>query len=503
MNIARVFRKAVQPSDPRLRRCRMSMAVTYITQHRNLQPSAYLLVVTAGVAIAGGVLMRASAGGGLEAVAQQTPATPKPQQPTDVELVISGDGGSQPRYAVPEFVAASPDVAEVAKVIGPVLWDDLQFERDVALIPRDAAATVPAARTAEQIPFAGWREIGAEAVVFGSVQRVGANVSVQVRLFNVRTRQQVFAQEYSGPATNPRQFAHSISDDIHKQQRQLRGVARSKLAFVSDRTRERVAGTVQNRDAKEIWISDYDGANQRRVTITRDANGFPAWSPDARAIAYTSWRRIATGGQPDILVSHIYQGLLETPTKGIGSNYLPSYSPDGTRIAFISNRDGNMEVYTVNRDGSGVRRLTNHPAAEASPTWSPSGAQIAFVSDRTGQPQIYVMNADGSGVQRLPLPDSYADKPTWSPAPYNEIAYSAQVAGGFDIHIYTFATGATRSITSGEGTNESPSYSANGKHIAFSSSRAGRYQIFTIGRDGNGIKQITRDGTNTTPSWSN
>ena len=460
-------------------------------------PSGYLVAFA----------MLAAAGGGLHtqlAGAQQTPPQPAaPQQPTDVELVISGDGGRPPRYAVPAFVAAAPDVAAVAKVIGPVLWDDLQFERDVALIPHDVAATVAPARTAEQLAFDNWREIGADAVVHGSVQRSGGNISVQVRLFNVRTRQQVFAQEYTGPATNPRQFAHSISDDIHKQQRQLRGVARSKLAFTSDRAGGRVAGTVQNRDVKEIWIADYDGANQRRVTITRDANGFATWSPDARAIAYTSWRRVATGGLPDILVSFIYQGLLETPAKGIGSNMLPSYSPDGTRIAFMSNRDGNNEIYTMNRDGSGLRRVTNHPAADATPTWSPSGAQIAFTSDRTGQPQLYVVNADGSGLQRLPIPDNYADKSTWSPAPYNEIAYSARVGGGFDIHIFDFATRMTRSVTSGEGANESPSYSANGKHIAFQSSRSGRYQIFTIGRDGNGLKQVTRDGTNTQPAWSN
>jgi TolB protein len=169
----------------------------------------------------------------------------------------------------------------------------------------------------------------------------------------------------------------------------------------------------------------------------------------------------------------------------------------------MSNRDGNTELYTVNRDGSGARRLTNHPASDGSPTWSPSGAQIAFTSDRTGQPQIYVINADGSGLQRLPIPDNYADKATWSPAPYNEIAYTARVAGGFDIHVFDFATRMTRKVTFGEGANESPSYSANGKHIAFQSSRSGRYQIFTIGRDGAGLKQVTRDGTNTQPAWSN
>jgi len=328
---------------------------------------------------------------------------------------------------------------------------------------------------------------------------------VQIRLFSVRTRQQVFAQEYTAPAANPRQVAHTIADEIHMQQRRLRGVARTKIAFVSDRTRERQTGTVQNRDVKEIWMADYDGANQRRITITRDTNLNPAWSPDARTLAYTSYRRVPTGGQADIFESRIYQGLLDNPTKGIGENHLVAYSPDGSKIAFTSNRDGNPEIYVANRDGSALRRLTNHPAGDTSATWSPSSAQIAFISDRTGtnQPQLYVVNADGSGLRRLSVPESYVDKPTWAPAPYNEIAYTARSGGGFDIRVYELSSGQTRQVTFGEGSNESPSYSANGTHIAFMSSRFGRYQIFTIGRDGRGLKQVTREGTNQTPAWSN
>ena len=137
-------------------------------------------------------------------------------------------------------------------------------------------------------------------------------------------------------------------------------MARTKLTFVSDRNRERLAGPVDNREVKEIYISDYDGANQRRITTTRQLNITPSWSPDARAVAYASYRNVT----PQIFISLIYQGVLENPTKGIGSNYMPVFSPDGTQIAFMSNRDGNPEVYVMNRDGSDVRRLTNHPAGD-------------------------------------------------------------------------------------------------------------------------------------------
>ena len=421
------------------------------------------------------------------------------QQQSEIAVVISGDPGTPPRYVVPDFVAINPEAADVAGAIGQVLWDDLAFEREFYLIPRDTYATVPAARSPGQIPFDAWRELGADAVVFGTVFRTGGEVRVQVRLFNVRTRQSVFAKEYTGTPANPRLYAHTISDEIHEQQRALRGVARTKLAFSSDRNQERMVGTVQDRDVKEVYISDYDGANPRRITTNRQLNLMPVWSPDARALAYTSYRR----GYPDVFVALIYDGLQQEPTKGGTQNWLPMFSPDGTRIVFTSNRDGNAELYVMNRDGSGVRRLTNHPAIDTTPTWSPTGTQIAFTSDRAGQPQIYIVGADGLNLRRLTTTESYADRPTWSPAPFNEIAFAARTGPGYDIKTYDLATGVTRRITFGEGSNESPSYSPNGRHVAFTSTRAGGVQVFTIGRDGRGVKQITRDGSNFTPSWSN
>jgi TolB protein len=447
-------------------------------------------------------LFAASLGLGIQsllAVQQQPPAAATRQQPSEIELVISGEPGTPPRYAVPEFVALTPDAAETAKVVSQVLWDDLNFEREFYLIPRDTYTSVKTARTPDQVDFAGWRELGADGVIFGTVQRNGPNVQVQVRLLNVRTRQAVFSKEYSGAATNPRLYAHTIADEIHQQQRNLRGVARTKLAFSSDRNREKISGPVQNRDVKEIYIADYDGENARRITTNRQLNIMPSWSPDARAIAYTSYRR----GYPDIFVALLYQGVQEEPTKGIGQNFLPVWSPDGMRFAFTSNREGNPEIYVMNRDGSGVRRITNHPAIDVTPTWSPSGTQIAFTSDRAGTPQIYVVGADGLNLRRITTGESYADRPTWSPPPFNEIAYAARTGPGYDIKVYDLATGQTKQITFGEGTNESPAYSPNGRHLAFTSTRAGRVQIFTVARDGKNVRQVTRDGNNYTPAWSN
>ena len=428
----------------------------------------------------------------------QPPASP-PAQQNEVQLVISTGSGTPPKYAVPDFLALSGDseTKAAAQTIAQVLWDDLNFEREFYMLPRDTYSAIPAARSVTDVPFDRWRELGADGLVVGTVQKEGSGLKIQVRLFNVASRQAVFSREYTGSAGNPRAYAHTTSDEIHQQQRALRGIARTKLTFSSDRDRERVTNTVEKRDVKEVYIADYDGANQRRITVNRALNITPTWAPDGRSIAYTSYAR----GFPTLFISFIYEGRREEPTKGSTQNWLPAWSADGTKIAFTSNRDGNSELYVMNRDGSGMRRLTNHPAIDTTPTWSPTGVQLAFTSDRSASPAIYVVGSDGLNLRRISQ-DSYCDRPTWSPAPYNELAFVCRTGPGYDIKIFDFATGEFRQITFGEGSNESPAYSPNGRHIAFTSTRAGRIQIFTVGRDGRNVRQVTRDGNNYYPSWS-
>ena len=448
-------------------------------------------------------LLAVSAALAAGAQAPQPPAPqPAPQQPSEIETTINGAPGLPPKYAVPDFVALSTDAATVAaaKTIGQVLWDDLNFEREFYLIPRDTYRSIPPATSIDQVPLDQWKQLGADGLVVGTVRATPAGLVVQVRLVDVATGRTAMAKEYAGKADNPRLYAHTASDEIHQQQRALRGVARTKLAFTSDRDGELMKGPVADRGISNIYISDYDGANQKRVTVSRSLDITPAWSPDAKSIAYTSYR----SSFPDILVQSLYDLRPYTrPANGSAErqNYLPAWSPDGARLAFMSNRDGNAEIYVVNRDGSGLRRLTNHPGIDVTPTWSPTGNQIAFTSDRTGSPQIWIMNADGTSPQRI-TSESKCDRPTWSPAPFNEIAYASQTGAGFDIKIFDFANRGSRTVTDGIGSNESPAFSPNGRHIAFTSTRAGKAQIFVIDRDGKNLRQITKAGMNRYPNWS-
>jgi TolB protein len=449
-------------------------------------------------------------------IAAQTPQQPPAGQPPagqppatgEIVITITGAPGLPPKLAVPDFIPLTNDAETVAaaKTIGQVLWDDLEYEREFYLIARDTYRTIPQATSIESVPLDRWKELNADGLVVGTVQKKGDGVAVQYRLIEVHSGRSALAKEYTGTARSiqpaeARLYAHTIADEIHKQQRGLDGVARTKLVFTSDRDGERVKGPLADRGISNLYLSDYDGARQQRLTITRASDISPVWCMDGRSIVFSSWR----SGYQDIYLLFPYdlRRRMENPTHGTAQNqnYLPACSPDGSKIAFTSSRDGNPEIYTMNRDGSGVLRVTNHPRIDATPTWSPTGTQLAFTSDRSGAPQVYVVNADGTGLRQISF-GSHSDRATWSPDPLNEIAYASRSGAGNDIKIFEFNTGITRTITDGIGNNESPAFAPNGRHLAFVSSRAGKEQIFTIARDGNDIRQITRAGVNRYPNWS-
>src|SRR5690349_19741712 len=149
-----------------------------------------------------------------------SPPPPQPQQQGEVSISIVGPPGLPPKYAVPDFLALSndPETVAAAKTIGQVLWDDLEFEREFYLIPRDTYRTIPAATSIEQVPLEQWKQLGADGLIIGTVRKTPAGVAVQIRLIEVASGRTALAKEYSGTLKNPRLYAHTASDEIHQQQ---------------------------------------------------------------------------------------------------------------------------------------------------------------------------------------------------------------------------------------------------------------------------------------------
>ncbi|QQS47871.1 MAG: PD40 domain-containing protein [Acidobacteriota bacterium] len=281
---------------------------------------------------------------------------------------------------------------------------------------------------------------------------------------------------------NGREMAHQFADQIVRILTGQDGIASSKIAYINNR---------------EVFLVDYDGYGSRQFTRDNSIALFPSFSPDGRRLAYVSYR----SGYPNVVIRG-EDGLILGSTQFRGTTTSPSVSPDG-RIAFASSKDGDsMEIYVAGSDGSGARRLTRtRKAVNISPRWNPrTGQEIAFISDRGGSPQIYLIGADGTNERPLLTLGGQMDSPSWSPDG-RFIAFTWDGGGGaFNIHLVDVASRQVVRLTR-EGRNESPAWSPDSRHIAFQSNRTGRWQIWSMHIDGSDQRQITRTGGRT-PSWA-
>ena len=418
------------------------------------------------------------------------------QQPPVDKTVVIPYFLSQ-RFAVPDCIPRAGDEAsrEACRTLTQVLRADLKFEGLFQFVPESLFAALPPLNP-ESPNYEDWRSVGANILVITRAQVTGGELAVETRVFSVDSKQVMLSKRYSGRADNPRSFAHQASDEIVALT-QYRGVAKSKIAFTSDRD------ATKPPRGKELYIVDYDGFNAKRITVNNSLNILPAWSPDGRSLAYVSYRQ----GGPSIFVARIFEGRSDNITKGDGQAFAPTFSPDGKRLAYASNKSGNLEIWISNADGTGAHRITSSPGIDTAPAWSPTGQEIAFNSDRAGTPQLYVMDSEGLNVRRLTTVGNWNDAPAWNPSKeYSEIAYTSRLEVGgpvrFDIAVIDLATRQVRQVTAGRGSCEYPSWAPNGRHLVFSCKRGNTWQITVSDREGRTIDTLSAGaGNNVYPDW--
>jgi len=254
-----------------------------------------------------------------------------------------------------------------------------------------------------------------------------------------------------------------------------------------------------------------------------NGNNQAVWSPDGKRIAFSSDR----GGNSDIYVmnvdgSHVQQ-LTRDPFANLyfqrsALDQMPTWSPDGTHIAFVSGRDNEMmnyvnhDIYSMDMNGSNIRQLTGDGDDEGGPSWSPDGKLIAYDRKQYISAQgfienpnwdIYRMNADGSQQVQLTNESANELEPAWSPDGAKVVFLSDINGKNFDLYIMNVDGSDIKQLTKDSANETEPAWSPDGKQIIFESDRNGNLQLFIMNIDGSNLIQLTSDRSNSAnATWS-
>lgn len=377
----------------------------------------------------------------------------------------------------------------VSRVFDATLVRDLKLSSFFRIIDPKAYIEDPQASGYDigGFNFADWRSINAEFLVKGAARREAGKVVVEALLFDVGEQRRMMGKRFAGQPNEVSEMARRFADAVLEAVTGKRGPFATKLAFVSTR-----AGRF-----KEVYTSWLDGGMLYRVTDNPTINLFPSFDKTVQHLLYLSYKTLT----PELYLVDLAQGIETRIAPPLGMAVGGTLTPDGRIIGAFA-RGGHTNLYLLDESGNQINTLTDNAAINVSPSVCADGSRVAFTSDRSGNPQIYVTNVSGGSARRITYQGDYNTAPAFSPD-CKKIAYESRSAGIINIFVVNLEGGSARQLTN-EGFNEGPTWSPDGRYLAFSSTREGESRIYLmLGADGRVIGPLTEGGGNATnPSWS-
>jgi TolB protein len=381
---------------------------------------------------------------------------------------------------IPIAVAAFADESMAPAQVSAIIKADL--ERSGAFKVIDAGTL----SESDPVSYSQWKSRGADALVVGSVQKLAdGRIEVRYKLHDTVKTAQLSSMNQAAQAKYTRLSAHKIADDIYEKLTGTRGAFATRVAYVSE-----------NRGARDyrLEIADADGEAVQVAVRSNEPIISPSWSPDGSKVAYVSFEQ----RKPVIYVQNLVTGGRKVIVNEKGSNSAPSWSPDGSKLTVALSKDGHTQVYSVNAEGGGLRRLSNSNGIDTEPQYSADGDSIYFTSDRSGGPQIYKMSSSGGNATRVTFNGSYNISPRVS-SDGKTLAWVSQRDGGYSLYAMNLANGQEMRLADGA---TEPSFSPNGKYIMYATKSGGRTSLAVVSVDGR-VKQrlTTQAGNIREPNW--
>ena len=396
-------------------------------------------------------------------------------------IEITGGGAHQIPIAVLPFVGESALPQGITDIV----------EQDLSRSGRFRSLFVggvnPLPSEVSQVDFAEWKSRLADALVIGRVQALpDGRFEARFRLLDV-PKQALLAEFVvtMHPAQN-RVAAHKISDIIYEKLTGERGVFSTRIAYVVKQGRN-----------FELRVADADGHGARAIVTSTEPIISPAWSPDGTRMAYVSFQN----KKPVLYVQNLSATKLPPPLANYkGSNSAPAWSPDGKQLAAVLTKDGSSQIYLMNADGTGLRRMTHSGAIDTEPFFAPDGQWIYFTSDRGGSPQIYRMPASGGEPQRITFQGDYNVSPRVSPDG-KTLVYVARSSGRFQLMAMDLQNRQVQALTDGQ-RDESPSIAPNGRMILYATDVDNRGVLAGVSIDGRVKQRLSVQAADVRePSW--
>ncbi len=361
-------------------------------------------------------------------------------------IEIVGSGANQIPISIVPFAGENA----LPQGITAVVAADLQRSGLFKLV--DPAGVNPEPHELAEVNYPDWRARGADALAIGSVlPRLDGKLEVRFRLLDAVKQTQLDAYSYVIDRAQVRVTAHKIADLIYEKLTGDVGVFSTRIAYI-----------IKSRSRYELQVADADGYGSQTVLASKEPIISPSWSPDGSKLAYVSFER----KKPIIYVQSLVSSKRQVLAQFKGNNSAPAWSPDGRRLAIVLTKDGSSQIYLINADGSGLKRLSYSSGIDTEPSFSPDGTAIIFTSDRGGSPQIYRMSVSGSGAQRLTFDGNYNVSPRFSPDGKSFTFIQRVNGSAFHVALQDLASGQMQLLTDTR-MDESPSFAPNGKMLLY------------------------------------
>ncbi len=393
-------------------------------------------------------------------------------------------------------IAKAPEEAPKIAIV-PFANDQSLFpivENDLNRSGRFSSSSknLPATASVDQVQASAWQSAGIPYVVVGNVKPAANNaLEVHYQLYDVQKQQYLLNEVLTVPASRVRQAAHMISDSIYQALTGIPGDFSGRIAYVL-----RNPATPNQRYT--LQIADTDGEQPKTVLSSRDPILSPAWTPDAKKIAYVSFET----KRPAIYLQDLATGQREVLASFKGLNGAPSFSPDGKSMLFTASMNGNPEVYQMDLTTRQLQRMTNDNAIDTEARYAPDGKSFIFTSDRGGSPQIYRYSFDDSSVKRLTFRGAFNARGTLSADGKNIALVHRPSGSNYKVAIMNISTGIVNILTP-TSLDESPSFSPNGQMVVYATYEGSRGLLSIMSTDGRFRMNLpSEQGEVREPAWA-